>query len=76
MEGKSDITLNPMVKFNIYINDLININEICANKCIKSYDNHNINDPERVCLENCYNKNFEITKFIIDEFQGLSAKMN
>jgi len=62
--------LNIFLQFKIYSEDLINVNEICSNKCIKNYDTHNLNNTERLCLENCYNKNFEINKFIIDEFKN------
>jgi len=73
--NKSDIYLNPFMLFKILSEDLININEICSNKCIKNQDTHNLNNTERLCLENCYLKNFEINKFIVDEFKNLVEKL-
>ncbi len=77
MEEKSvDKYFNSYLMFKVLSEDLINLNELCSNKCIKSYDTHNLTNNERVCLENCYFKNFEINKFIMDQFKNVIEKLD
>lgn len=75
-EQNIDQYFNQQLLFKIQTDDLININDICTNKCIKSYDNYNLTNTERVCLENCFFKNFEIEKFILDEFKHVIEKLD
>jgi len=75
-ESSVDKYFNTFLLFKIHSEDLLNVNELCSNKCIKTYESLNLNNNERICLENCYKKNFEINKFIVDEFKNMIDKLD
>ena len=69
MEEKKDSVSTFMLN-KTYLEDFTNMVEICSKKCFSNYDSPVPNSNEQQCMEKCYFKTLELTKYLKDEYNN------
>lgn len=67
MEEKKDTTSVYMLN-KVYLEDYTNMIETCSQKCFNNYNSPRANSNEQQCLEKCYFKSLELSKYVADEY--------
>ena len=58
----------------IFLDDYVNIVEVCTPKCISTYSESRMTPNERMCLEKCYFKSLSMNKHISQNFGNLMSQ--
>lgn len=73
MENHQNINFsnNAFMQDKVFLEDYVNMVEVCTPKCISGYKESGVTVNERQCLEKCYMKTLKMQSHLSSQFGNL-----